>query len=81
MSNRSKLENAFRVGLELGPEEDVTVLEYRQIAEWDSIGHMALIAEIEDAFDVVLSTDDVIAISSFDKGIEILTKHGVTDLV
>ena len=80
MTNRSKLENAFRVGLELGSDQDVTVLEYRQIAEWDSIGHMALIAEIEDAFEVVLPTDDVIAISSFGKSIEILTKHGVSDL-
>jgi acyl carrier protein len=80
MTNRSKLENAFRVGLELGSDQDVTVLEYRRITEWDSIGHMALIAEIEDAFEVTLPTDDVIAISSFGKSIEILTKHGVSDL-
>lgn len=80
MSNRNKLENAFRIGLELREDQDVADLEYRQITEWDSIGHMALIAEIEDAFNVVLPTDDVIGISSFSKSIEILSKHGVTDL-
>lgn len=79
MSNQSKLEDAFRLGLEVGPEVDVNLLEYRSIPEWDSIAHMALVAEIEEAFDVMLPTEDVIALSSFTKCVEILGKHGVSD--
>lgn len=79
MSNQSKLEDAFRLGLEVGPEVDVNLLEYRSIPEWDSIAHMALVAEIEEAFDVMLPTEDVIALSSFTKCVEILRKHGVSD--
>jgi hypothetical protein len=39
---------------------------------------MALVAEIEDAFSIQLEMDDVIEISSFEKGREILIKYGVS---
>lgn len=80
MPNRQKLEHAFRQGLGLDEDYIVEDLEYRSIPEWDSIAHMALVAEIEDAFDVMLPTDDVIALSSYKVCIEILNKHGVTEI-
>ncbi|HET9985583.1 MAG TPA: acyl carrier protein [Longimicrobiales bacterium] len=52
-------------------------LAYQTIAQWDSIGHMALVAEIENAFDVTLDTDEIIAMSDVGKAVEILRKHGV----
>lgn len=45
-------------------------LKYRSIPEWDSVGHMALVAEIEDHFDIMLDTDDVIGMSSFRIAVE-----------
>ena len=45
---------------------------------WDSIGHMGMIAELEDAFNIELDTDDIIDFSSFEKGKEILQKYNVT---
>ena len=50
-------------------------LKYESIKEWDSIGHMALIAELEDAFDISMEMDDIIDFSSYMKGIEILKKY------
>jgi acyl carrier protein len=47
------------------------------VAEWDSVGHMALIAILEDAFNIELDTDDIIDLSSFEKGKEILKRYGV----
>ena len=52
-------------------------LLYNTIPEWDSIGHMELIAKIEEAFDILLETDDIIDLSSYKKGIELLEKYGV----
>ena len=52
-------------------------LKYQDIPEWDSIGHMSLIAGIEDAFDIMMDTDDIIDLSSFGKGMEILKKYDV----
>ena len=52
-------------------------LEYNSIATWDSIGHMQMIAELEDAFEIELEMDDIINFSSYNKGMEILAKYGI----
>ena len=76
MNNKEKYVNAFVEGLEI-KREQVEGLKYQEIQEWDSVGHMSLIAEIEDAFDIMLDTDDIIDFSSYQKGIEILKKYNV----
>ena len=58
-------------------EDEVKVLHYQDIPEWDSVGHMTLVANIEDSFDIMLETDDIIDFESFEKGIEILKKYNV----
>lgn len=50
-------------------------LEYQAISEWDSVGHMGLIAAIEDEFGIMMDTDDIIDLSSFGKGKEILASN------
>jgi acyl carrier protein len=77
MSNIERLRVAFRGALSLPDDYDVDLLEYRGIEKWDSLAHMSLVAEIEDAFDVMIDTDDVIDMSSFTKAREILSKKGV----
>ena len=71
------LRAAFRVALDLEDNFDVDQLSYRQIKNWDSLAHMVLVSEIEDKFDVLLDTDDVIDLSSFEKCLSILAKHGI----
>jgi acyl carrier protein len=72
-----KLKDAFRSGLSLDPGVEVTGLRYRDFAGWDSVAHMTLIAAIESAFDIMIDTDDVIDMSSWDKAVEIVRKYGV----
>ena len=50
-------------------------LEYGSIPQWDSIAHMSLIAGLEDEFDIMIETDDVIDMSSFKKANEIVNKY------
>ena len=57
--------------------EEAPSLEYEAIPSWDSVGHMALIAEIEDAFDIMMETDDIIDFGSYDIGIKLLKKYDV----
>lgn len=76
MTNKEKYINAFVEGLEI-PEDKVVGLEYQSIPEWDSVGHMSLVACIEDAFEIMMDTDDIVDFSSYDKGIEILKKYDV----
>jgi len=55
-------------------------LAYNEVPEWDSIGHMTLVAALEEEFNITMETDDIIDFSSFIKGKEILAKYGVKDL-
>jgi len=77
MTNKEKLTKVFAEAL--GIKEDIIVdeLEYNSIPEWDSVAHMVLVAQIEEAFDVMLDTDDIIDMSSPKKAREILQKHDV----
>lgn len=68
---------AFVAALDLPADTDVEALEIGKTSEWDSLGHMALVAELEDRFGIALETDDLIAMSSFAESIEILRRHGV----
>lgn len=74
MNNNEKYLNVFVETFSISPE-DAMKLEYQGINEWDSVGHMGLIAAIEDCFGIMMDTDDIIDFSSFEKGKEILTKN------
>ena len=76
MTNKEKYENAFTEAFEIN-KEDLSGLEYNSIPQWDSVGHMGLMAALEDAFDLMMEMDEIIDFSSFDKGKEILSKHNV----
>lgn len=73
MSNLEKYNNAFCETLQV-KEENLVSLKYQGVELWDSVGHMTLVAALEDAFDIMMETDDIIDLSSYEKGIEILKK-------
>jgi len=76
MENIEKYKKAFINSFEV-KEEDVNKLEYQSIPEWDSVGHMGLISELEEAFDIQFEMDDVVELGSYYKGIEILKKYQI----
>lgn len=76
MTSREKYIEVFVENLDVTAEEAPN-LEYQAIPTWDSVGHMGLIAGIEDAFDIEMETDDIVEFGSFSKGIEILKKYDV----
>ncbi len=74
MTNKEKYLKVFMEIFNVSSEDAVN-LKYQGIAAWDSVGHMDLITELEDAFDIAMSTDDIIDLSSFEKGKEILENN------
>ena len=58
--------------------KDVESLKYQDITEWDSVGHMGLVAALEDEFEIEMDVDDIIDMSSYKIGQEILGKYGVS---
>ena len=75
MTNLEKYENAFIECIGV-TREQLDGLEY-QANGWDSTGHMSLIAVLEEAFDIMMDTEDIIDFSSFEKGKELLGKYDV----
>ena len=76
MTNLEKYNAAFCETLNVN-EAQLSDLKYQAVPGWDSVGHMSLVAAIEDAFDIMMEMDDIIDLSSYEKGKEILKKYEV----
>jgi acyl carrier protein len=76
-ANNDKFIAAFQEALGIPAAEITDSLAYNSRDEWDSVAHMVLVAALEETFDIMLDTDDVIGLSSVAVGRDILRKHGV----
>ena len=73
---KRQLESCFNKAFMLDLETDeLEKLEYQGIPEWDSVGHMALVANIEDEFGIMLEMEDVIDLNSFEKALEVVFRY------
>ncbi len=61
--------------LELSADADKSTLVYNETKGWDSLGHMRIIAGLEENFDCMLETDDILDMSSFEKAMSIMEKY------
>ena len=52
-------------------------LKYNTIPKWDSVGHMGMIAKLEETFNITFEMDDIIDFSSFSVGKKILKKYKI----
>jgi len=77
LTNKEKYDSAFMTVFEIGADQLTDKLQYQSIKAWDSVGHMALVAELEDLFDIMLEMDDVVDFGSYNTGIKTLEKYGV----
>ena len=60
---------------------DETVLNenftFKDVPQWDSVAHLSLISELEEAFDVMLEPDDILHYGSYENGKTILKRYGI----
>ena len=77
MHSVDKYSNIFKTALNISDDKMSENLKYNEIEEWDSIGHMTLMAALEEEYKISLETDDIIEFSSFKKGMSILKKYNV----
>ncbi len=47
------------------------------VPEWDSVHQLNIISEMEDAFDLMLDPEDIVACTSYEAGKDILRRNGV----
>ena len=77
MSNENKYKDIFIKSLAIDDKKFNEKIQYNEIPEWDSIGHMTLMSGLEEGFGITMETDDIVDFSSFKKGFEILSKYGI----
>ena len=76
MDNIEKYDKAFLETFSI-EKKVLQDLVYNKIEQWDSIGHMTLISDLEDKFKITFETDDVVDFSSYKKGKQILKKYKI----
>lgn len=76
MTNLAKYNTIFMETFEV-PEEMLADYKYQDTPSWDSVGHMTMIAALEETFDIMMDTEDIIDFTSWQKGKEILQKYDV----
>jgi len=78
MRNHQMLVEIFSESLGIEQEKVTDDLKYNSIPEWDSVGHMVLVAGLESKFNIMLDTNDIVDMSSVGIAKEILAKYGVS---
>lgn len=77
MTNKEKYDQVFMECFLIEKSALNDEFVYQSVPEWDSVGHMGLIAGLEETFDIMMETDDIIDFSSYKRGIEIITKYNI----
>ena len=80
MNNLEKYTTAFCKILELDSDFNGTGIKRNKTKGWDSVGHLALITTLEDTFNIMMETEDILAFDSYNQGIHILEKYGINTL-
>lgn len=71
MDNLNTYNNVFFATFGVS-ESLLKTLKLKESEQWDSVGHISLIAAIEEAFDINMDSEDIFAITSYEEGLVIL---------
>ncbi|HET9728261.1 MAG TPA: acyl carrier protein [Acidimicrobiia bacterium] len=75
--SRSAVQAVFVDVLGVDPGVDWSTVKYQEVDGWDSLAHMAIVADLEERFGIMLDVDDVLDMSSYERALEILAEYGV----
>lgn len=75
--NLKKYNDVFMNVFEVSEKELNSDFKFGEAPDWDSLAHMELIAQLEDAFEIMFDTDDIIHFASYENGKKILGKYGI----
>lgn len=77
MNNLQKYQNVFVNVFNVNASELNENFTFKGVQRWDSVAHLSLITELEDTFDVMFDSEDILHYGSYLNGIEILKRYGV----
>ena len=77
MNNLDKYNGVFMHVFSVPRESLNDQFTFRDVPQWDSVAHLNLISELEEAFDIMLDSDDILHYGSYENGKTILRRYGV----
>lgn len=77
MSNKEKYQNIFMNIFNVDAEDLNDTFNFKDVEKWDSLTHLTLISELENAFDIMFETDDILHFGGYVNGMKILARYGV----
>lgn len=77
MKNIEKYNSVFSSVFDLDGERFDDNFNFKDVDSWDSFTHLTLISELEETFDVMFESDDILHFGGYKNGIKILEKYGV----
>lgn len=77
MENLEKYNNAFVDVFGVKAEELNDGYSKDTVAEWDSVHQLGLVSAFEEAFDIFFDPEDIMEMTSYAKGKELLKKYEV----
>lgn len=77
MSNLEKYNNAFITVFNVTEDQLNEEFTFKKVEKWDSVSHLSLISELEDAFDIFFDSEDILHYGSYENGKKILNRMGI----
>ena len=76
MNNKERYDKVFCDVMQVNASQ-LPELKFKESEYWDSVGHMTLVAALEDEFDIMLETEDMMSITTYEGGKDILMKYNI----
>ena len=77
MTNLEKYNKVFMDVLGVNAASLNDSFTFKDVPQWDSVAHLSLIDELEETFDVMFESEDILHYGSYENGKKILGRYGV----
>ena len=78
MDNQEKYDHVFMQVFNVSKSALTDQFTFKETEIWDSIVHLQLITELEDNFEIMFDTEDILNFGSYKNGMKILAKYGIS---
>lgn len=77
MTNMEKYNKIFMDVLGVKEAALNDAFTFKAVPQWDSVAHLSLISELEDTFDIMFDSEDILHYGSYLNGMDILKRYGI----
>ena len=77
MTNLEKYNKVFMDVLRVKESALNDTFTFKAVPQWDSVAHLSLITALEDTFDLMFDSEDILHYESYENGKKILKRMGI----